>query len=86
MLLLHVKAFYSFIVFFLQRMFFFSVCIIMKMAVFSRRETPATARSPQMKSLECDSEEEAVHVYCPSLRFWAEPVDATEKEQKLHGD
>jgi hypothetical protein len=84
-LLLDVKPFYSFIVFsetniFLLRLHHLNV------AAFSRSETPATGRSPHMKSQQCGTEEEAAHVYWPSLRFWAEPVDATQKEQKQNGE
>ena len=85
MLLLDVKAFYSFIVFsetniFLLRLHHLNV------AAFSRSETPATGRSPHMKTQQCGMEQEAAHVYCISMRFWAEPVDATQKEQKHNGE
>ena len=39
-----------------------------------------------MKTQQCGMEQEAAHVYCISMRFWAEPVDATEKEQQHNGE
>ena len=58
----------------------------LNVAAFSRGETSATGRSPHMKTQQCGTEQEAAHVYCISLRVWAEPVDATQKEQKHNGE
>ena len=81
MLLLDVEALFSFILFSETNMFFLRLHQL-TVAASSRGERRATGRSPHMKTQHCGMEEEAAHVYCISLRFWAEPVDATQKEQK----
>ena len=58
----------------------------LNVAAFSRGERPAPGRSPHMKTQQSGTEQEAAHVYCMSLRVWAEPVDATQKEQEHNGE
>ena len=58
----------------------------LNVAAFCCGETSATDQSPHMKTQQCGTEQEASHVYCISLRVWAEPVDATQKEQEHNGE
>ena len=85
MLLLDVEALFSFIVFSEKNMFFLRLHHL-TVAASSRGDRPATGRSPHMKTQQCGTEQEAAHVYCISLRVWAEPVDATQKEQEHNGE
>ena len=85
-LLLDVEALYSFIVFNRQRIISFLRLLHLHVAPFWRGASPASGRSPHLETRQSGNVQETSHVYSISLRVWAEPVDATQREQGHDGE